>query len=93
MPDEEKRLLLWKKNWNVDYIMSSDISIEALAKDFEFSPAQIRNIIERSILFAVKNKQNFIEKADLGVSILRELDKESAGFLADKKLSDWLTSL
>jgi len=93
MPDETLRLILWEKMWGSNYVLESDISLNFLAKEFDFTPSQIRNIVDRSILFAVKQNQNLIEKSSLGTAIMRELDKHSAGFLADKKLSKWLKRL
>ena len=94
MPDAELRKKLWKKVWPDAIIQQpSEVSLALLAETFEFSPSQIRNIAERSLLFALKDNSKKIEQKQLKPAIARELEKEGAGFLAEQKINQYFEQI
>lgn len=93
LPDVVERKKLWRNAWLGDIKLEHSIDIEALGQKFEFSPSQINNIIHRATLYAVSSNNTLISKVQLAKSIRRELEKQNAGYLADKKLNDWLNTI
>ena len=92
MPDALLRKKLWQKAWATDIIHKPNAeNIALLAETFEFSPSQIRNIAERSLLFALTGKVNTISEQQLKPALTRELEKEGAGFLAEQKIEHYFT--
>lgn len=89
MPDEEAREQLWQQAWPGSLTPDNSIKNNDLAKLFEFSPAQIRNIAERSILYAVASNEPTIKKPYLALAIVRELNKQGAGYMAEQTLKQW----
>lgn len=93
LPDKSARAELWSKAWLGTIQPEDDIDNKVLAEIFEFSPSQISNIVERAILFSLSINKNIIDKSILAKSIRRELDKQSSGYLANQKMSDWLANI
>ncbi len=90
MPDIDARKLLWKKAWAGQIKLDPRIDLLALADLHEFSPSQITNIAERSVLFALMKGIKNIDKLVLATAISRELEKQDENYLASKKLNAWL---
>ena len=90
LPNEKLRFQLWQQVWGNRLLIASGINLKTLAQHFEFSPSQIKNIAERSVLFALKAQQKNVSKHLLGKAIMRELEKQNASFLAEQQLNNWL---
>ena len=90
LPDNAARITLWDKAWKGSIKPSRNIDTSVLAQMFEFSPSQINNIAERSILYALTNDKKEITKELLAKAIRRELEKENSSYLAEQKLASWL---
>ena len=93
MPDASAREQLWQQAWPGNLKPENSIKANDLAKLFEFSPAQIQNIAERSILYAVANNEPTIKKAYLALAVVRELNKQGAGYMAEQTLKQWAGEL
>lgn len=91
MPNNEAKQHLWQSAWQGPTYLSKDIDLTLLAESFEFSPAQIANIAELSVLYTLTENQSVVDEAILSRAILRELDKHSAGYLAAQKVNQWRT--
>ena len=89
MPSAEARAHLWKSAWQGPIFLDECIDHSLLAESFEFSPAQIANIAELSVLYCLSENQSVIHEPILSRAILRELDKHSAGYLAAQKVNQW----
>ncbi|MEM6406394.1 MAG: AAA family ATPase [Pseudomonadota bacterium] len=90
MPDASLRRILWHKVWpDNTFDIPTEQQLNLLADNFEFSPSQIRNIAERTILFAIRDHTTQITEQQLRPAIARELQKEDAGFLAEQKITDY----
>lgn len=89
MPNNTQRLDLWQQALAQVNHQFSDATLEQLAELFEFSPAQIYNSAERAVLFQLMDKASQITRQHLALAIKRELDKQSAGYLAQKQLEQW----
>jgi len=90
LPDSAARIILWNKAWEGNIRPPRKLDTATLAQIFEFSPSQINNIAERSILYALTNNKEEITKVLLAKAIRRELEKEGSSYLAEQKLADWL---
>jgi hypothetical protein len=90
LPDNAARITLWDNAWKGSFKPSRNIDTSVLAQMFEFSPSQIKNIAERSILYVLTNDKKEITKELLAKAIRRELEKENSSYLAEQKLADWL---
>jgi SpoVK/Ycf46/Vps4 family AAA+-type ATPase len=90
LPDNAARITLWDNAWKGSFKPSRNIDTSVLAQMFEFSPSQINNIAERSILYVLTNDKKEITKELLAKAIRRELEKENSSYLAEQKLADWL---
>lgn len=90
LPDNAARIILWDKVWEGNVRPSKKLDMVSLAQMFEFSPSQISNVAERSILYALTNNKEEVTKILLAKAIRRELEKEGSSYLAEQKLADWL---
>ncbi len=90
LPDKSARLSLWQKTWQDCDKIAPDINLQLLAEVFEFSHAQIANVAETTLLFCIAEKQPKITLELLARAILRELDKQNAGYLASQKVNQWI---
>lgn len=86
MPDEKSREILWQNIWTGTLQPDKTIKVEQLAKVFDFSPAQIANIAELSVLLSLELSTKTIRPEILSHAIVRELDKQNAGFVAQQKV-------
>ncbi len=96
MPDATLRTLLWHKVWPAQWTRAqipTTTELSLLAEKFEFTPSQIVNIAERSVLFAIRDGTNRITGQKLRSAIVRELEKEGAGFLAEQKVADYFSDI
>ena len=83
MPDATLRTILWERMWPEQYktkspILSEINHLKKLAELFEFTPSQIHNIAERTILFTIANNHQEVTEKQLRPAIARELEKEGA---------------
>lgn len=89
MPSKDLRAILWHRVWTGNIKPEASVNFEYLAAEFELSPSQIRNTAERACLYALMASQNSINQTLLANALKRELDKQSAGFLANQQLASW----
>lgn len=90
MPDATIRKRLWKKAWPEEIKLDRQIDITLLAELHEFTPSQITNIAERSVLLSITKNEKIINKVSLSKAISSELEKQDENYLASKKLNAWL---
>ncbi|MEY8240061.1 MAG: ATP-binding protein [Cycloclasticus sp.] len=90
MPDTSARITLWNQAWPENISLERNLNVSELADLFEFSPSQIKNIAERSVLFSLTEQKNEISRSILSKSIRRELEKQNSNYLAEQKLANWL---
>ena len=90
LPDKQTRKTLWQRVWQGDMQLDTDVNLDSLAAEFELSPSQIRNVGERACLLAAMKSTNTISKTLLAKALRREFDKQSAGFVTAKRLTDWI---
>ena len=90
LPDKHTRKRLWQGAFQGEMQLDTDVNLDVLAAEFELSPSQIRNVGERACLLAAMKSTNAISKAILAKALRREFDKQSAGFVTAKRLSDWI---
>ncbi|TDO96678.1 ATP-binding protein [Marinomonas balearica] len=90
LPDKATRKTLWNNVWQGSLKLTNAIDLNSLSADFELSPSQIRNVAERACLLALMDQKTEIDQVILAKALRREFDKQSAGFLTSKRISDWL---
>lgn len=90
LPSESDREVLWRKALESMKSRLTDKDFKALSSIFEFGPSQISNIAERALLFSLVDNTDFISKHILARAIRRELEKQSAGYLAEQNLAEWI---
>lgn len=89
MPDVNTRELLWRKAWLGNIKLDAKLDVQVLAELHDFSPSQITNIAERSVLFSLMKEDSVIDKLCLSKAIACELEKQDENYLASKKLNSW----
>jgi SpoVK/Ycf46/Vps4 family AAA+-type ATPase len=90
LPDIAQRKLLWQRAWQGELKPADNVDMDYLVASIELSPAQIRNVAERACLFALMDRASQIRQEQLAKALRRELDKQSAGFIAAHHLAEWL---
>lgn len=90
LPSESDREVLWRNALEPMRSRLTDKDFKALSSIFEFGPSQISNIAERALLFSLVDNTDFISKHILARAIRRELEKQSAGYLAEQNLAEWI---
>ncbi len=90
MPDVNTRELLWRKAWPSSIKLDAQLEVKILAELHDFSPSQITNIAERSVLFSLMKEADVIDKLTLSKAIACELEKQDENYLASKKLNAWV---
>jgi AAA+ superfamily predicted ATPase len=90
MPDVNTREQLWRNAWAGDIKLDAQLDVSVLAQLHDFSPSQITNIAERSVLSALMKQAFIVDKLSLSAAIASELEKQDENYLASKKLNAWL---
>jgi AAA+ superfamily predicted ATPase len=90
MPDVNTREQLWRNAWAGDIKLDAQLDVNVLAQLHDFSPSQITNIAERSVLSALMKQAYVVDKLSLSAAIASELEKQDENYLASKKLNAWL---
>ena len=75
-PDNEHRLLLWKRILGNTQNLSQDISLEKLADDYELSGGAMTNVIRYGAINSLQMDRAEVSQEDLVEGITEELQKE-----------------
>ena len=75
-PDNEHRLLLWKRILGNTQNLSQDISLEKLADDYELSGGAMTNVIRYGAINSLQMDRAEVCQEDLVEGITKELQKE-----------------
>ena len=75
-PDNEHRLLLWKRILGNTQNLSQDISFEKLADDYELSGGAMTNVIRYGAINSLQMDRVEVCQEDLVEGITKELQKE-----------------
>lgn len=76
MPDNEHRLLLWKRILGNTKNLSLDISLEKLAENYELSGGAMTNVIRYGAINSLQMDRSEMSQEDLVEGITKELQKE-----------------
>lgn len=76
MPDSEHRLLLWQHILGNTSNLALDISLEALAEDYELSGGAITNVVRYGAINTLQMNRTQISQEDLIEGVTKELRKE-----------------
>lgn len=75
MPRAGERQILWQKGFPDQIALEERIDLHALAQEYELSGGSIMNVVQYSVLMALKGEKEVINLADVLEGIRREFHK------------------
>lgn len=76
MPKPAQREAIWRKTFDADLILDSDISFKKIARDFELAGGGIVNVLKYCTIKAIERNSKEVFKHDIIDGIRKELIKE-----------------
>ncbi len=81
LPDEEQRLLLWRRSKTDEFSYEKDLNLQELAEEYELSAASIVNVLHQSILKSLSRNDQVIRLEDINAGIRMEKIKEGKSIM------------
>lgn len=76
LPDEDERLVLWRKSFPPQVVFSPDVNFKHIATQYEMSGALIMNVVQHACLRALARQSDQIAQRDIVEGIQREFFKQ-----------------